>query len=1308
MPTKRKHTVGIFPIETGNVSNQKQESDGPFQAKIKIHKQINKHSFSLITYLFFACLHVIESHSEEVFNLDELLKSEEFKGFPMIYSNINRRRIISSRCLSIYLFIIYKRLYAPQICFFLPANNSNSSYYIPFMKILDLYVRLIFSDSLFVILLNEFLIVVLNSINMGEKMRISFVFSQGEIDRKWLPSNENVPFVPNRDIDTNFMTTYNKKNKSNYISTSINKIKYKKKFSIRNKNHSRNLIKMIKYILLLNLLCNILANNKVNSIEYNSYSITLKIKGIGNKQIFSSDTSYFKSEYYPNEISINGYKQSIITHTYLFNQTNNYIELKWNDLISSCNCMFYGCSDITEIDFSNFKTSKVTNMQAMFQGCSSLVSLNLSNFDTSQVTWMQSMFRDCSSLTSLNLSNFDTSKVSMIYSMFDGCINLEYINMKNFNLISLNNDEYYDIFKNVPDNIVICINKNNILKIYPKIEDIKCRIEDCSNDWKAKQKKIIKDTNPCIDRCSDSDQYEYNGKCISECSNKKIYSDNDILKCKCELEKCLECPIVALNNHLCTKCNEKYYPMENDPLNIGDYINCYNEIPQGYYLDKNDLIYRKCYHSCETCYIKGNNEFHYCLKCKEQFNLEIHINEYINCYENCKYYYYFDNNNNYHCTQNLSCPKEYPILIEDKNECQIADVKNMENFIETLFKNDEGMGNEEEINNYNKILDNLESLFTSSNFNLTNIDKGEDQFLKTDKILITFTNLENQKNNIESNMSTIDLGECEDLLRKYYNLTNNETIYMKKLDISQDGMKAKKIEYDVYCQLSGNNLEKLNLTICENTKISINIPIEIVGNIDKFNASSGYFNDICYTSTSDDGTDITLRDRKKEFLEGDNIICQDGCNFSVYDSQYKKAKCECYAKESAPSYVDMVIDKNKFFESFIDFKNLVNIKIVICYKKLLSIKAFVYNIGCIIMTFIIFFHIITIFIFYISQLKKIKKSIQFITFAISNISLIKKISSKINNISNKKIIKNNSQKNKNKFESENKGILKLSKTNYLGNNYVTNKIKKITNIITENIININSSNRDISKLKINEQNKIKKIQKIMHYNTDEMNDLSYDLALYYDRRTFCKYYCSLLKLNHCLYNSFCNNKDYNSKIMKLDIFFIGISIDYTVNALFFNDDTMHKIYKNKGAFELASQIPIIIYSCLISMILNIPVSFLGLSNDNIINFKQNLKSSGISKRGEKLIFCLKLKFVLFFLMSSILLLCFWYYVSIFGVIYKNTQYHLLKDSVMSFGMAILSPLVVYLLPSILRIASLSNPKKKRKCLYNFSKIFQII
>ena len=86
--------------------------------------------------------------------------------------------------------------------------------------------------------------------------------------------------------------------------------------------------------------------------------------------------------------------------------------------------MFFECTDITEIDLSNFDTSKVNLINDMFHGC---------NFDTSQVTSMYYMFYNCSSLTSLNLSNFETSKVKDIYNMFDGCINLEYINMINFN-----------------------------------------------------------------------------------------------------------------------------------------------------------------------------------------------------------------------------------------------------------------------------------------------------------------------------------------------------------------------------------------------------------------------------------------------------------------------------------------------------------------------------------------------------------------------------------------------------------------------------------------------------------------------------------------------------------------------------------------------------------------------------------------------------------------------------------------------------------------------------------------------------------
>ena len=44
--------------------------------------------------------------------------------------------------------------------------------------------------------------------------------------------------------------------------------------------------------------------------------------------------------------------------------------------------MFYGLTDILEIDLSNFDSSKVTNMIRLFQGCTLLTSINLKNLST--------------------------------------------------------------------------------------------------------------------------------------------------------------------------------------------------------------------------------------------------------------------------------------------------------------------------------------------------------------------------------------------------------------------------------------------------------------------------------------------------------------------------------------------------------------------------------------------------------------------------------------------------------------------------------------------------------------------------------------------------------------------------------------------------------------------------------------------------------------------------------------------------------------------------------------------------------------
>ena len=264
-----------------------------------------------------------------------------------------------------------------------------------------------------------------------------------------------------------------------------------------------------------------------------------------------------------------------------------------------------------------------------------------------------------------------------------------------------------------------------------------------------------------------------------------------------------------------------------------------------------------------------------------------------------------------------------------------------------------------------------------------------------------------------------------------------------------------------------------------------------------------------------------------------------------------------------------------------------------------------------------------------------------------------------------------------------------------------NRNKKIKNIQQTK----NSDNNNIlSRNKIT----IEKIKNIMKYTEDEINDLSYELALQHDKRTYFEFYLSLLKTKHNFINAFIFNGDYNSKIIKIDLFFIDFASSYIINALFFNDDTMHEIYESKGSFNLNDQLPIAIYSYLISSFINFLLNMFALSNDAIIDFKQNKNIIDLDKRSKKLISIIKIRTILFFIISFIFLRSFWYYISMFCAIYRNTQLHLLKDSLISFGMSMITPFGFYLLPGLFRIPSLSNPKKERRYLYMFSKILLII
>jgi hypothetical protein len=235
--------------------------------------------------------------------------------------------------------------------------------------------------------------------------------------------------------------------------------------------------------------------------------------------------------------------------------------------------------------------------------------------------------------------------------------------------------------------------------------------------------------------------------------------------------------------------------------------------------------------------------------------------------------------------------------------------------------------------------------------------------------LFTLTTSDNQKNYELKNESTIYLGECENKLKEHYNISTNEPLLIFKIDFFEDGSENPTIEYEIY---NSKTKEKLDLIYCKDTKIQINIPAKIdEKNEFKYNPESDYYKDICFPYSTEDGTDIILKDRKNEFFDKNLSICETNCDYEGYNSDLGKAICECNVKIKIPLMYEIVLNKDLLKSKFVDIKNNINLKIMNCYNILFTSEGLLYNIGSYIFLIIIFLNIILLIAFILKGYKKL-------------------------------------------------------------------------------------------------------------------------------------------------------------------------------------------------------------------------------------------------------------------------------------------------------------------------------------------------
>ena len=518
-------------------------------------------------------------------------------------------------------------------------------------------------------------------------------------------------------------------------------------------------------------------------------------------------------------------------------------------------------------------------------------------------------------------------------------------------------------------------------------------------------------------------------------------------------------------------------------------------------------------------------------------------------------------------------------------------------------------------------------------------------------------------------------------------------------------------------------------------KINITIPVFIdENNIFKYNSSNEYYNDICYSYESNN-IDIILKDRRDEYINNNMSLCENNCKYTNYDYKAKKVLCECFVKMKIPLISELEINKDKLLNNFKDIKNILNLDVLKCYKEVFNKEGLINNIGNYIMSTIIIITLILSILFKIKGYINLKKRINEIVIKNkqegnnkgcrveqekNNKKVKNKKGKKYRQDKNKKV-KNNKQ-DKNKKEKKNQKIKnkKGKKKKIVKNKIKNNPLKKKRNKLKikkmfendlkntkidskSNIYMINNKYIKYNAIKIEPYINNTTSNRI-NYNDYELNNLSYKEALKLDKRTYFQFYFSLLKMKHILIFTFYTYTDYNSKIIKIILFLFSFALYLTINALFFTDKTLHKIYEDHGKFNFIYQIPKILYSTIITSFINIVIKFLSLTEKNILEIKN--EKNNLNEKASKILKYLIIKLILFFILIFIFLILFWFYISCFCGIYKNTQIHLIKDTLISFSLSLLYPFILNLLPGIFRIPSLNSQNKE--CIYIFSKIIQLI
>ena len=669
---------------------------------------------------------------------------------------------------------------------------------------------------------------------------------------------------------------------------------------------------------------------KINKVSI----ITLTINGTGEQYILNEE---FVTA--PSEIWIND-KLENQTENYKYNliKVENNITLVWNN-ISDCSNMFFNLdSIIIDINLSQFDTSCVTTMKNMFGYLSYITSLNLDNFNTSSVKDFSNMFSYCSSLKFLNLSNFDTSKASSMNGMFRKCNKLKSLDLSNFDTSSVNDFEY--MFYECSSLMSLNLSNFNTSQA-------------TKMGWMFNGCYSLKSLDLSSFNTRSVHNFEgmfYN--CSLMTLNLSNFYPSEVTQMINMFRECRKLESLDISNFNISSYTNFQYLFTGCPSLISIHFSQFVISDEGNCFEK---ILNTFNENFTICFNESNRNGS-SPNCSSRFqNLYNYFGGRIVCRENSK-----DNSTiEYNQLCNDPCLKGTLLLKNSLclRECHIYELFYYLCDIDSI-NNDNNYINKDELTA--KLEKNIrDGLLNSLLSDIIDKEK-QDIIIQNEDVVYQITSTENQKNNKNNNISTIELGDCENALRAYYNISDSEPLYILKVDYFKQDYLIPIIGYEVF---HPENKSILDLNQCQKNNINLKIPVDIEENTSFLHdPKNDHYTDICNAYTTKNGTDILIKDRQSEFNDNKMSLCENGCELKEYDN--KKAVCSCNVKmnQIEVSKLDNQADLLKY--NFTDVDQSQNMAIMKCYYTLFTKEGLLNNVGNYIFLFIILLFIVSALLFY--------------------------------------------------------------------------------------------------------------------------------------------------------------------------------------------------------------------------------------------------------------------------------------------------------------------------------------------------------